>query len=123
MKFSEDTAANRQLINSYDSTSIHINEQRYSHSLLLSHMTLAPDWPVSDIQQLNNETLRPVLELEPEVIIIGTGEQICFPSPEQYSSVIQKGIGIEFMTTGAACRTYNLLVSENRKVILGIIFP
>lgn len=121
MKLSEDTIPGAQVINSYDENSITVNEQNHTHSLIISNFQLIPHWPVNNIQQLSNQTLQTIIELEPEVIIIGTGKTIQFPRPENYSAVINLGIGIEFMDLGAACRTYNILLSENRKIAAGII--
>lgn len=121
MKFSEDFNAGSQVINRYDDTSITINEKTFNHSLIVSNFELIENWPVDDIKKLSSQSLQTILELQPEVIIIGTGKQILFPPPESYSSVINQGIGIEFMDTGAACRTYNVLLSEDRKVAAGII--
>ncbi|MDH5472765.1 MAG: Mth938-like domain-containing protein [Gammaproteobacteria bacterium] len=121
MKLSEDFNAGTQVINGYDETSITINEHTFTHSLLVSNYRLITDWPVKEMSDFCNQSLQPIFELQPEVIIIGTGRNIQFPRPEHYSSAINKGIGIEFMDTGAACRTYNILLSENRKVVAGII--
>jgi uncharacterized protein len=62
-----------------------------------------------------------ILALKPELIIIGTGNKLVFPAVELYSSIIQHGIGVDFMDTGAACRTYNILMSEDRDVVAGLI--
>jgi uncharacterized protein len=65
--------------------------------------------------------LQELIDREPEVILVGTGDRIRFPHPEVYAHVISQGVGIEFMDTGAACRTYNVLLSEDRRVIAAII--
>ena len=121
MKFSEDVNFGSQVINRYDDNSITVNERIFTHSLIVSNFQLVENWPVNEINELSNQSLQAIIELQPEVIIIGTGKQILFPRPENYSSIINTGIGIEFMNTGAACRTYNILLSEDRKVAAGII--
>ena len=121
MKLSEDFNSGTQIINGYNETSITINEKTFSQSIIVTNYQLIPDWPVKNISDFCNQSLQPVLELQPEVIIIGTGSQLQFPRPESYSIAINQGIGIEFMNTGAACRTYNILLSENRKVAAAII--
>ncbi|MCW8854464.1 MAG: Mth938-like domain-containing protein [Gammaproteobacteria bacterium] len=121
MKFSEDFNSGSQVIDRYDDNSITINEKMFTQSLIVSNFQIIENWPVSEINDLSNQSLQAILELQPEVIIIGTGKQILFPRPENYSSIINMGIGIEFMNTGAACRTYNVLLSEDRKVAAGII--
>jgi len=62
-----------------------------------------------------------ILSLKPELIIIGTGNKLVFPPAEAYSAAISFGIGIDFMDTRAACRTYNILMSENRNIVAGLI--
>lgn len=121
MKFSEDYAIGHNVIRSYDDTSININSSTYCQSLALSSSRLIEDWPIKKISDLNSTTLNLLLELEPEVIVIGTGNKLEFPHPQAYASIINQGIGIEFMDSGAACRTYNILISENRNVVAGII--
>ena len=121
MKFSEDYATGVNVIRAYDDTSISINSNTFTQSLAVSSNSLIEHWPVKHINDLNSEALKLLLELQPEVIVIGTGNKLEFPSPQTYSSVISQGIGIEFMDSGAACRTYNILISENRKVVAGII--
>ena len=121
MKFSEDLNSGSQVIDRYDDESITINEKMFTQSLIVSNFQIIENWPVNEINDLSNQSLQAIIELQPEVIIIGTGNQILFPRPENYSSVINMGIGIEFMNTGAACRTYNVLLSEDRKVAAGII--
>ena len=121
MKLTEDYADGVNVIQGYEHNGININGRLYSRSLVVSNRQLEDNWLVTDITQLVSTDLEPLLAPEPEVIIIGTGKRIIFPSPAIYANVIRQGIGIEFMDTPAACRTYNILVSENRKVSAGII--
>jgi uncharacterized protein len=64
--------------------------------------------------------LAAALELEPEIILIGTGEGASLPDVELMSAIAERGIGLEFMTTPAACRTYNVLVHEQRRVVVAL---
>ena len=121
MKFTEELPNGSNVIHAYHEHGININGQTYSESLVLSQEILVTDWPVSSIAELNRVHLQDLLSNGPEVILIGTGKQLVFPSPDIYAPIISQGIGIEFMDTGAACRTYNILISENRKVIAGMI--
>ena len=121
MKFSEDTNPGSNVIQAYDDRGININGRRISQSLVIGKHHLHTDWPVASVENLTSELLQELLELQPEVILIGTGERIQFPHPQVYAHVVQQGVGIEFMDSGAACRTYNILLSEDREVIAGII--
>jgi uncharacterized protein len=62
-----------------------------------------------------------VLALQPELVLIGTGETLRFPAVEHYACLIQQNIGVEIMDSTAACRTYNILLGEGRNVVAGII--
>ncbi len=121
MKFSEDYNPSANVINAYSDTEIIINRRPFTQSLIVSNFALIEDWPLQHIDELGPELLQPMLELQPEVILIGTGQNIQFPHPGTYASVINQGIGIEFMDSGAACRTYNILLSEERRVVAGIV--
>lgn len=121
MKFSEDYSSGTYIINGYNADGIIINQRSFTSSLIVSNYQLLEDWPVQEISELSADYLAPILELKPEVILIGTGSTLIFPPPSSYASVIQSGLGIEFMDSVAACRTYNILLSEDRNVVAGII--
>jgi uncharacterized protein len=121
MKLSEDKPANSHIIRAYDTQSIDINGMIFRQSLVVSKQHLVTDWPVKSIAELNESTLAALLVIQPEVILIGTGMTLQFPHPQCYASLLNQGIGVEFMDSGAACRTYNILLGEERKVIAGII--
>ncbi|VAW62152.1 hypothetical protein MNBD_GAMMA09-276 [hydrothermal vent metagenome] len=121
MKFSEDYAIGSYVIHSYSDNGIEINNALYSKSLLISNNSLNTDWKINHIEQMGHSDWHSLLELKPEVILIGTGRELIFPPPSTYAPVIEQGIGIEFMNSNAACRTYNVLLSEDRRVVAGII--
>jgi uncharacterized protein len=62
-----------------------------------------------------------VLDLNVKVVLLGTGEQLRFPTPDTTRHLVEQGIGVEIMDTAAACRTYNVLVSEGRAVAAALI--
>lgn len=121
MKLSEDYTDGSYVIRAYTNSAVTINNHEYHNSLLVANHTLQPDWPVQQIDQITPQHWQQILELQPQVIIIGTGERIHFPHPSTYAAVIERGIGVEFMDSMAACRTYNILLSEDRSVVAGII--
>ena len=100
---------------------ITVTETLYRDSLVLSADDLLADWPVHSMADLDEERIRPVIEMNPEVVILGTGREQAFPPPRLAMKFYEKGIGLEAMTTEAACRTFNVLVSENRKVVAALI--
>lgn len=123
MKLSEDKTADSHIIRGYDTHSININGMVFRQSLVVSKQHLVTDWHVKSIAELNETTLAELLVIQPEVILIGTGPKLQFPHPQCYASLLNQGIGVEFMDSGAACRTYNILLGEERRVIAGIILP
>lgn len=121
MKFTEDLSGKQlNTITGYDQDHFVVSE----HKVTSSHI-VAPEhlesWPVSNISELTPELLAPLLSLNPEVLIFGTGNSHHFPDKDVMKLLINKGIGYEFMDTMAAYRTYNILVGEDRLVVAGLI--
>jgi uncharacterized protein len=82
---------------------------------------LIEHWEPGHIDDLRTRHLEPLLQLQPELVLIGTGKTLRFPSVEHYACLIQQNIGVEIMDSAAACRTYNILLGEGRNVVAGII--
>ncbi len=120
MKFSEADTSGGLTVRSYQPGAVVIGEGRFTHSLLLTPERVT-DWPPADAQSIEPAHFDPVLELEPELLILGTGASQAFPPPRTYAALMSGGIGIEIMDTGAACRTYNILMAEGRRVAAALI--
>ncbi|MGB4813096.1 MAG: Mth938-like domain-containing protein [Methylophilaceae bacterium] len=121
MKLHLTTAENNNLITGYDDNFIEVNKQRYSQSLIIMAQLLNTDWPVQDFSQLTEAHMVTITALNPEVVLLGTGKKHQFLHPKIYQALTQKGIPLECMTTAAACRTYNILMSEGRTVVAALI--
>ncbi|MSP86567.1 MAG: hypothetical protein EXR38_01765 [Methylotenera sp.] len=125
MKLHLTTAENNNLITAYSESYIEINKRRYSHSLIVTPKKLMTDWNVADFTVLTAQHIATIadfdLEHSAEVILLGTGEKHQFLHPKIYQSLTAKGIPLECMTTAAACRTYNILMSEGRNVSAALI--
>jgi len=121
MKFAQDSQEDGYVITAYDENSVSINGKTFSQSLVIANTRLKENWDVSGIELLTPNHIETVLSFQPELIIIGTGSRLVFPAIEIYSGIIEHGIGVDFMDTGAACRTYNILMSEGRDVVAGLI--
>jgi len=121
MKFSEDYAIGTNVIRAFTDTTIDVNNMSYSRSLVVGNNLLLDNWGISHIEEMTLENWLTLLQHKPEVILIGTGKSLVFPHPSSYACAIAAGVGVEFMDSAAACRTYNVLVSEDRSVIAGII--
>lgn len=109
------------LIRRYEPGRITINDETVTASVVLTPETLLRDWPPSRFEDLERTHLDAVLELEPEVVLLGTGESQRFPSRDIMLTLLERGIGIEVMDTAAACRTYNILMGEGRRVAAALI--
>ncbi|MFV2003887.1 MAG: Mth938-like domain-containing protein [Gammaproteobacteria bacterium] len=121
MKFAQDSLDEGYVITAYDSDGVAINGKKFSQSLIISTTRLDENWRLTTIESLQASHIDQILSLNPELIIIGTGDRLVFPAVETYSAIIKHGVGVDFMDTGAACRTYNILMSESRNVVAGLI--
>jgi len=113
-----------QLLLEADNEPDKVNELRHfnlSKSAIISINTLIDNWPPHSVDELQNEHIEAILSLNPEIVIIGTGERTVWPHPEIMQALIERGIGYEIMTTHAACRTYNVLMHEDRKVAAALM--
>jgi uncharacterized protein len=109
------------LITGYGPGWVKVNDTRHNASLVLTPAQLLPGWPVADPAALAAEHFEQPLALAPEVLLIGTGAHLRFPPAPCLRLLIEAGIGYEVMDTAAACRTYNILMSEGRNVAAALI--
>ncbi|WP_226469804.1 Mth938-like domain-containing protein [Luteimonas panaciterrae] len=100
-----------------------VNERTLHASFVISPNALIEQWSVTDVARLTPADLDALLELKPELIILGSGATQAFPPPEAQAACLSRGIGLETMTNAAAARTFNVLASEGRRVVAGFIFP
>ncbi|NNF17348.1 MAG: Xcc1710-like domain-containing protein [Gammaproteobacteria bacterium] len=121
MQFLKDNTAGVNLVTGLDRDAVRINDEVYAHSLLLCADRIIA-WPVTDVQALTDTDWPPLIATEPEIVILGTGHSLVFPEPHQMRPALENSVGIEVMDTRAACRTYNLLVHEGRRVTAALIF-
>ncbi len=98
-----------------------INSETLTKSAVIMGETLIKDWPANSFEDFKAEHLAMLAELEPEVILVGTGDKLRFPHPSFAAPLLAKGIGVEYMDVGAACRTYNILTAEGRHVAVALI--
>ncbi len=104
-----------------DGSSALVNARTLTRSFIVAPRDLVEDWSVIDVRTLDADGLAPILALQPEVILIGTGETQRFPPPATMAACLSKGIGLEAMTNAAAARTFNVLASEGRRVVAGFV--
>ncbi len=121
MKLHLTTSENNYLITGYGADFIEINQARYTRNLIVMANKLILDWQASDFAELNEAHFAQLIELKPEVVLLGTGEKHQFLHPKIYKNLTEIGVSLECMTTAAACRTYNFLMSEGRNVAAMLI--
>ena len=100
---------------------IRVGDNWYQGSLILSAATVTPGWSVKRVEDLDETALQPVLGLKPEIVLLGTGARQVFLPAELMMVFHARGIGVEVMATPAACRTFNVLVSEERRVVAALL--
>ncbi|KUJ75321.1 hypothetical protein AVO42_08290 [Thiomicrospira sp. XS5] len=121
MKFTEHRDSNILSVKKYQPGLVKINDIEVQGSCFLNQHELVTDWACRSLNELNESHLQAVFSLQPEVIILGTGETQQFPAPKLFAFCTQNGIGLEVMDNAAACRTYNVLTTEDREVALALI--
>ncbi len=123
MQFTQHTPGGVNLIRRYGPEFITVGTEEIRGSCIVGANTLIRDWTPRDVPSLRTEHLAPLFELSPEVVVLSTGARQTFPSAALRAEFAMRKIGIEIMEIGAACRTYNVLISEERKVLAAILLP
>ena len=121
MKLHLTTAENNNLITAYGESYIEINKQRYAQNLIVMPQMIVTDWHAENVSTLSNEHFQEIIQLKPEVVLLGTGKTHVFVHPKNHQILTEHGIALECMTTAAACRTYNILMSEGRLVAAALM--
>jgi len=121
MKFTREIPANVHVIRSHTDTELRIGEKTLRESCLLSASELIAAWGPRNVDELTPEHFAAAFAWQPEIILLGTGVRQRFPARSIYAAILARGIGFEVMDTGAACRTFNVLVGESRRVTAGLL--
>jgi uncharacterized protein len=100
---------------------IQINDITLTKSVIISPSQLVQHWAPQSITELSAQSLKIIIDMKPDVLLIGTGSEHVFLPAEIYGELINHGIGVEVMETRAACRTFNALSAENRNVVAALI--
>ena len=106
-----------QRITAYGPGFVTVNETTFTTTVLLGEGVLATNLEECGPDDLSTATIMRLRDQDPEVVIIGTGSRHVFPPPGLLAPLVRDGIGVEIMSTSAACRTYNILSAEGRKVV------
>ncbi|MCX7121164.1 MAG: MTH938/NDUFAF3 family protein [Gammaproteobacteria bacterium] len=121
MVLTQDNSNATYQIQSITAHNIKINNEIYTHSLIVSPEKLMPNWKPQSIEAITDEDLLLFLDFKPDIILLGTGINRVIPRAKKLACLLEKQFHIECMNTAAACRTYTVLISEGRKVTAGLI--
>ena len=119
MRFAQDSFATNS-IRAYSDGEISVNEKTVTKSVVISPDIIQP-WTPRSIDELAPEHVDPIIELNPEIVIIGTGQELAFPPAGIIAGLQTRGIGAEIMANDAACRTFNILLAEDRRVLVALL--
>ena len=111
------------LVRAYTREWLQIDDQRFTQSVLVSSLPEHPPrpWPPRNLQQLTTGHLAELASCGADLVLLGTGQRLTFPPPAWLAPFAREGVGLESMDTAAACRTYNILASEGRKVLAALL--
>jgi uncharacterized protein len=116
-----ETGGQSNLIRAYVAGQITVNQDSYTRSLVVLPGQIVADWPPQTFEDMTAAHLAALVPLRPELVILGTGLRQRFPRAELLAPLAEAGIGWEIMDTGAACRTYNILMGEGRNVAAALL--
>ncbi len=121
MKLHREGAGQAHRITAYGADYVVIGERRHRASLIVSAERIIDDWAPRAVTDLDRASLEPILALEPEVVLLGTGNRQRFPDPARLACLAERRIGTEVMDSAAACRTFNILLAEGRRVVMALL--
>jgi uncharacterized protein len=121
MKLHLTQAEDNKLITAYGDGFVEVNKQRFNQHLIVMPDKLILDWSAKDFASLNELDFVALMNLNPEVVLLGTGSKHQFAHPKLTAALTKNGIAVECMTTHAACRTFNILMSEGRNVAAALL--
>jgi uncharacterized protein len=117
MRFTQDSTAAVHLIRAYAAGELCISNDIYRETVILSASQVIVVPGIRDVDSLAGFDPSRILALDPELVLLGTGQRQIFPAASFRAQFLKAGIGVEVMDTGAACRTFNVLVAEQRRVV------
>ncbi|MFM9885296.1 MAG: Mth938-like domain-containing protein [Burkholderiales bacterium] len=121
MKLHLQTVGTQFAFTGYGAGFVAVNRERYAQSLIVTADQVWTDWGATTFDALTAEHFERLAALDQEIVLLGSGTRFRFPSPALINIVRSKGLGFEVMDTQAACRTYNILLAEDRKVAAAVL--
>ena len=121
MKLQLENTSGLNTVTAYGEDYVSVNGVRHHCNLLVLPDRLLPNWTQATFETLSVADIELLAALDSEVVLLGTGQRLRFPSPELMRPLLRAQKGIEVMDVPAACRTYNILIGEGRKVAVGLL--
>jgi uncharacterized protein len=122
MKLQADRMEGQNAIARHGTEGVVVNGVEYRHSVVVPWRGAVLPWGVDEFAALTEAHFETLAALGPELVILGSGARLRFPPPALMKALMQRRIGFETMDTGAACRTYNVLLAEGRSVVAALLF-
>ena len=122
MKLHLESAGALNTFTGYGEGYVMVNGERFARSVVVLPERIVPDWAPIRFDELAAEHFAALTGLDREIVLLGTGARQRFPRPEILQPLLTAGIGVEVMDLQAACRTYNILMAEQRKVAAALLF-
>jgi uncharacterized protein len=121
LKFHLDPRTGLNAFNGYGPGYVTVNNVRHERNLVVLPEAILEEWTPGGFEQLSAENFAALAGRGLEIVLLGTGSRIRFPRPELLRALIDDRVGVEVMDTAAACRTYNILMGEGRKVAAALL--
>jgi uncharacterized protein len=121
VEFNLEVPQNQFFVRSISEKGICVDKDFYDKPFILSGQQIITEWGVASVDDIDETSLQVIFDLQPEVILIGTGRNQVFLPPATQAHFIRRNFGFEVMTTDAACRTFNVLAAEGRHVVAGLL--
>jgi uncharacterized protein len=121
LNLTENQPGNHHFIREVHVDRVVINDRSFSSSVVVGARFLQEHWPVRSLSDLTEDTLEPLLALKPELVVVGLGSKPVFPGINLQRIFFGRGIGLECMSLSAAARTFNILMSEDRRALAALI--
>jgi len=121
MEFNLEVPHDHFFIRSVSEEGIRVNDDIFARPCIISGQRIVPEWNVASVDDINEASLQVIFDMDPEVVLIGTGKtQIFLPTATQVQ-FFRRNMGFEVMKTDAACRTFNVLAAEGRHVVAALL--
>ncbi|MBK7645990.1 MAG: Mth938-like domain-containing protein [Betaproteobacteria bacterium] len=122
MKLHTTNTAGLNLFTAYGDDYAAVNQEKHQKNIILLPESIISEWTSATVSTLTEADMQILLGLGTEIILLGTGKRLRFPPGELLRPFAQAGVGLDVMDLQAACRTYNILAAEGRKVAAALLF-